>query len=106
MANRVLVPSQAAWTGTFKIKGVKACGTFKVFNSSGRWSFLFGKPMLQAFKALHDYTTDTIQVRDDKCPAMLMNQIANPHHMGQATKWAPLTTDWKQHTSQLDQEQA
>jgi hypothetical protein len=46
MANGALVPSQAAWTGTFKIKGVKACGTFEVFNSGSGWSFLFGKPML------------------------------------------------------------
>jgi hypothetical protein len=86
MANRALVPSQATWTGTFEIKGIKARGTFKVFDSSSRWSFLFGKPMLQAFKALHNYTTDTIQVRDDEHPATLTNQIANPHHMGQATK--------------------
>ena len=60
MANGALVPSQATWTGTFEIEGVKACGTFEVFDSSGGWSFLFGKPMLRAFKALHNYTTDTI----------------------------------------------
>jgi hypothetical protein len=46
MANGALIPSQATWTGTFEIEGVKAHGTFEVFNSGGGWSFLFGKPML------------------------------------------------------------
>jgi hypothetical protein len=80
MANGVLIPSQATWMGTFEIKGVKAHGTFKVFDSGGGWSFLFSKPMLQVFKAEHNYKQDTIQVRDSKQSATLMNQIANPYY--------------------------
>jgi hypothetical protein len=32
------------------------------YSIAGGWSFLFGKPMLQAFKAIHDYETDQVQV--------------------------------------------
>jgi hypothetical protein len=46
MANGALISSQAMWMGIFEIEGIKAHGTFKVFDSGGRWSFLFGKPML------------------------------------------------------------
>jgi hypothetical protein len=46
MANRALILSQAMWTGTFEIEGVKAHRTFEIFNSGSGWSFLFGKPML------------------------------------------------------------
>jgi hypothetical protein len=46
MANGALVLSQAMWTGTFEIEGVKAHRTFEVFDSGGGWSFLFRKPML------------------------------------------------------------
>jgi hypothetical protein len=95
VANGVLIPSQATWTGTFKIEGVKAQGTFEVFNSSGRWSFLLGKPMLWALGAIHDYSLDTIQVREDRQSVTLTNQINNPHPAKRTAGGAPLATDWK-----------
>ncbi|KAJ7352144.1 hypothetical protein DFH08DRAFT_956955 [Mycena albidolilacea] len=35
---------------------------FEVFPSGGSWSFLFGKPLLECFAAVHDYGTDTIRI--------------------------------------------
>jgi hypothetical protein len=35
---------------------------FEVFPSGGSWSFLFGKPLLERFAAVHDYDTDTIRI--------------------------------------------
>lgn len=64
MANGNIVRAVAKWTGTVRIEGAKAQSTFEVFDSGGSWGFLFGKPMLQAFAAVHEYTSDTIRVRD------------------------------------------
>jgi hypothetical protein len=62
MANGTIVPSQAKWKGKVMVRGIRTQGEFEVFDSGGGWSFLFGKPMLQAFKAIHDYETDQVQV--------------------------------------------
>ena len=99
MANGVLVKSQATWTGTIDLNGVRAQGTLEVFDSGGGWSFLFGKPMLKAFKANHDYERDTIQVRDDKKTAELENDIDSAYYASRESKTKPKTADWKQHQS-------
>ncbi|KIO12300.1 hypothetical protein M404DRAFT_126047, partial [Pisolithus tinctorius Marx 270] len=46
MANRIVVLSEATWSGMIWVNRVEAEGTFEVFNSGGGWSFLFGKPLL------------------------------------------------------------
>jgi len=46
MANGLIVPSQAVWKGTMVPGGIAFKGEFKVFNSKGRWAFLFGKPLM------------------------------------------------------------
>ena len=35
-------------------------GSFEVFNSGGGWDFLFGKTLMTAFEAVHDYTVDEV----------------------------------------------
>ncbi|KAG1824653.1 uncharacterized protein BJ212DRAFT_1260337, partial [Suillus subaureus] len=62
MANGAIIPSHTTWRGEVEIKGIKAYGEFKVFDSGGRWKFLFGKPMLHAFKAIHNYQTDKVDI--------------------------------------------
>ncbi|KAK0470677.1 hypothetical protein IW261DRAFT_1294660, partial [Armillaria novae-zelandiae] len=62
MANGVLVPSRGSWEGTMTFGPAKAKVVFEVFASSGGWSFLFGKPLLEQFQAVHDYVDDTISV--------------------------------------------
>ncbi|KDQ50106.1 hypothetical protein JAAARDRAFT_110759, partial [Jaapia argillacea MUCL 33604] len=62
MADGTVVPSIAKWEGEVKLDGISARGEFEVFKGGG-WSFLFGKPLLQQFQAVHDYNTDEIIVK-------------------------------------------
>ncbi|KAJ7209815.1 hypothetical protein B0H12DRAFT_988346, partial [Mycena haematopus] len=62
MANGALVPSTGYWEGYIRFGGARVRATFEVFPSGGSWSFLFGKPLLEGFGAVHDYATDTIAV--------------------------------------------
>ncbi|KAG2050051.1 hypothetical protein BDR06DRAFT_892670, partial [Suillus hirtellus] len=75
MANRNIVKSIAKWSGTVEINSIKAQCGFKVFDSAGSWGFLFGKPMLKAFKVIHDYTSDTIKIFDNLHSTTIKNQI-------------------------------
>ncbi|KAG2126350.1 uncharacterized protein EDB93DRAFT_1109684 [Suillus bovinus] len=51
MVNGAIVQLEAMWKGEVVIGG-----------SGGGWKFLFGKPLLQAFKAVHNYEVDEVQV--------------------------------------------
>jgi transposase InsO family protein len=98
MANGSLTRSEAAWTGTVELEGVTTTGTFEVFDSGGGWSFLLGKPMLQSFRAHHDYERDEIQVSDIKRSTVLTNQIGSAYYAKLASRGLPATSDWKQKT--------
>ena len=76
MANRTIILLEATWTGTIHIGGIEATETFEVFNSGGGWSFLFGKPLLRAFRAKHDYDTDKVTIRDNNNTVTLHNNFA------------------------------
>jgi hypothetical protein len=75
MANGALVPSIGRWEGHIRFGGARVRATFEVFPSSGSWSFLFGKPLLEQFGAVHDYGTDTISVPGENGPTVVSNQI-------------------------------
>ncbi|KAG2349705.1 hypothetical protein BDR05DRAFT_871679, partial [Suillus weaverae] len=60
MANGAIVQSEVVWKGEVVIGGVQAQGEFEVLQSGGGWKFLFGKPLLRAFKAVHDYEVDEV----------------------------------------------
>ncbi|KAJ7248274.1 hypothetical protein B0H12DRAFT_986450, partial [Mycena haematopus] len=62
MANGALVPSTGYWEGYIRFGGARVRASFEVFPSGGSWSFLFGKPLLESFRAVHDYAADTITV--------------------------------------------
>ena len=62
MADGRLVPSLGMWKGQVTVKGVSRHGAFEVLNSNGAWALLFGKPLLETFSAVHDYSTDTIRL--------------------------------------------
>ena len=74
MANGTVLPSEAVWKGEITIGGVTMRGEFEVFQSGGGWNFLFGKPLLQTFKAVHDYDTDVVQVTGNGGTTTLQNQ--------------------------------
>ncbi|KAG2337901.1 hypothetical protein BDR05DRAFT_831032, partial [Suillus weaverae] len=73
MVNGNIVNANVKWSGTIEIDGVRANGDFKVFNSGGGWAFLFGKPLLQSFKAEHDYKSDSIKITDSSKSATIHN---------------------------------
>ncbi|KAG2344885.1 hypothetical protein BDR05DRAFT_836432, partial [Suillus weaverae] len=62
MANGVLVPSKGTWKGKVIIAGVNIQREFEVLENSREWKFLLGKLMLQAFKTIHEYETDTVHI--------------------------------------------
>jgi hypothetical protein len=49
MANGTVARSEAIWSGTVELNRVRTAGVFEVFDSTGGWSFLLGKPMLKLF---------------------------------------------------------
>ena len=60
MANRSCVPSAGRWVGDVYLGTQMVKSSFEVFPSGGGWSLLFGKPLLEQFRAVHDYENDTI----------------------------------------------
>ena len=78
MANGAIVRAIAAWEGEMEIGGVKTQGSFEVFDSGDSWEFLFGKPLLAAFNAIHEYKTDTVTVESRGSKAVLKNQVGMP----------------------------
>ncbi|KAJ3870448.1 hypothetical protein F5051DRAFT_447687, partial [Lentinula edodes] len=66
MANGSVVPGTARWKGRIKVKGVEVEGGFEVFDSGGGWKFLFGKPLLEQFAAVHDYRKDVIVLKGEQ----------------------------------------
>jgi len=75
MANGTIIPSEATWTGTIRVENIEATGTFEVFNSGGGWSFLFGKLLLQTFRANHDYSTDEVTISNNNGTTTLHNRF-------------------------------
>ena len=80
------------------MKNISRHGVFEVFSSGGAWALLFGKPLLEAFNAIHDYSPDIVRIprnAEKKEWVVLENQFAsNGGHAGNLL--ANLTIDIKQ----------
>jgi hypothetical protein len=74
VANGVVVQSEARWKGKVEVDGIKAEVVFEVFDSGGRWDFLFGKTLLESFKATHNYESDEIVIYENDKKTTLHNQ--------------------------------
>ncbi|KAL0062239.1 hypothetical protein AAF712_010869 [Marasmius tenuissimus] len=74
MADGALVPGITNWRGVVRVKGLEVEAALKVFNSGGHWDFLFGKPLLETFKAVHDYRKDTLMVKKGKEMRKVFNE--------------------------------
>ena len=59
--NGTIVKSEAMWKGRIEVGSVQADVTFEVFDSGGKWDFLFGKTQLETFKEVHSYEKDRPQ---------------------------------------------
>ena len=97
MANGVIVPSLAHWKGWIMLGTIKAEGEFEVFDSGGEWAFLFSKPLLRAFNAVHDYARDEITISGLGGTCTLYNQATDRNHTHlAASAGVNLTLDVKQ----------
>ena len=75
MADGKIVRVEAVWTGMIQIGNIGIHGLFEVFDSRGSWSFLFGKPLMKAFDAVHYYARDVVTIACGGHAATLCNQI-------------------------------
>ena len=50
VANGMIVGSEATWKGKVEVNGISTDVIFEVFDSGGKWDFLFGKTLLEASK--------------------------------------------------------
>ena len=50
-------------------------GSFEVFDSGGSWRFLFGKPLMRLFKAVHAYEFDTVTISSGENLLVLENKF-------------------------------
>ena len=60
MANGNVVTPLGCWKGTVELGSTTVEGSFEVFDSGGSWDFLFGKRLLTAFAAIHNYAVDEV----------------------------------------------
>ena len=95
MADGRLVPSLGVWKGLVTVRGVSCFGTFEVLNSNGAWALLFGKPLLETFNAVHDYSKDIIRLPQGDVWVTLENQFASKQGLT-GDLLANLTVDIKQ----------
>jgi hypothetical protein len=100
MADGRIIPSQGVWEGTVRVEGVAHRGRFEVFDSGGAWALLFGKPLLEAFKAVHHYEADIIELPRGETSITVTNQYMAVGGVA-AHLLAGLTIDIKQRTTFL-----
>ena len=62
VANGTIVQSEAKWEGSMDLNGISINVAFEVFDSGGKWDFLFGKTLLETFKATPNYESDKIMI--------------------------------------------
>ena len=80
MANGSVIPSEAHWEGYVNLGGIRVAITFEVFDSGGNWAFLFGKPSLEAFDAIHNYGNDSVTATGIGSSITVQNQVQYPHY--------------------------
>ncbi|KAK1221910.1 hypothetical protein PQX77_015269 [Marasmius sp. AFHP31] len=74
MADGALVPGVANWEGTVRVKGLEMKTTVEVFDSGGQWDLLVGKPLLEKFKAVHDYAKGELVLKKGKEVRKVFNE--------------------------------
>ena len=77
------------------VKGISQSRVFQVLNSNGAWALLFGKPLLKAYKAVHNYANDSINLPLGNEWVMLENQFVSRQGIT-GNLLANLTVDIKQ----------
>jgi hypothetical protein len=77
MANGTNVPSSGRWFGDVSLGGRTLKAWFEAFPSGGGWSLLVGKPLLEKFKAVHNYERDVLMIPSNGKWTTLTNKAYN-----------------------------
>jgi hypothetical protein len=91
LANGVVIRSEAKWKGKVEVNGISTGVMFEVFDSGGKWDFLFGKTLLESFQAVHDYKLDEITLQGTEGRTTICNRIQVAHQR-QPTHTTPICT--------------
>jgi hypothetical protein len=75
MADGTITTPLGLWRGQIQIGTVEIEGEVEVFGENCGWEFLVGKPLLQKFCAVHDYTKDIIHIEGQKGQLTLFNTV-------------------------------
>ena len=75
MADGAHVRSPGRWFGDITLGGRTLKTWFEIFPSGGGWSLLLGKPLLEKFKALHDYERDVLMIPANGKWTTLVNKV-------------------------------
>lgn len=95
MADGRIVGSEGVWSGMVSVDSAQMFGDFEVFKSGNAWALLFGKPLLEGFRAIHDYGPDEIEFPTENGPIRIQNQFADTSGLC-STSLVGLTIDIKQ----------
>ncbi|KAJ7764192.1 hypothetical protein DFH07DRAFT_770599 [Mycena maculata] len=76
VANGGKVWPYGQWWGEVSVGGVRAAAWFEVFECSGTFDVILGKPWLHSVRAIHNYETDEIRIRSKTEDAVLQNEEA------------------------------
>ena len=77
--------SEARWEGEVEVNNIRTWVAIEVFDSGGKWDFLFGKTLLEAFKAVHNYEMDEIKVSSISGTTTICNQTPLTNKLGAQT---------------------
>jgi hypothetical protein len=76
VANGNVVNPLGCWKGMVELDGTTVEGSFEVFDSGGGWDFLFGKRLMTAFAAVHDYAADEVFIPERQLTLRNQHDIA------------------------------
>jgi len=76
MANRNIVDPLGCWKGMVELGSTTVEGLFEVFDSGGSWDFLFGKMLMTAFEAVHNYMVDEVFIPRHRLTLQNQHNIA------------------------------
>jgi hypothetical protein len=86
MANGNIVNPIGCWKGTVELGDTTVKGSFEVFDSGGGWDFLFGKTLMTAFEAVHNYAVDEVLVPQHQLTLQNQHDIAKRHDAGRMSE--------------------
>ncbi|KIJ91496.1 hypothetical protein K443DRAFT_654402 [Laccaria amethystina LaAM-08-1] len=86
MANGNIVNPIGCWKGTVELGDTTVKGSFEVFDSGSGWDFLFGKTLMTAFEAVHNYAVDEVLVPQHQLTLQNQHDIAKRHDVGRTSE--------------------